>query len=239
MSTTYTDAITTIDNIVEGMFLKSDLPEGYEAKMKQIAIEGYREMNIVALSQGRATEKFTMDSNYIVYMPDDMMLVNRVAVPYNGEMWFLTLERDMVPTTSESGGQEILDPDWGEGEDIIKRGVFYAARGGVNTEGYYFPDYVKRRILFRNVNRSEVLISYMHSGIDKTETTYIPTFAKPGIEAYVRLYLEYNKTVPNANIITIYRDEYERQKTICRGIKFNLTDWMDAVYRTFSASIYR
>lgn len=237
---TYTDALITIDDIVEGMLLKGEHPESYEVKMKQMAIDGYRELNLVTLPQGRAVEKFTMDSNDIIYMPNDMILVNRVAVPYEGRMWSLTLERDMIPTTSTLNGAEVLDSDtWGEGDDIVQRGVYYATRGGDNAEGYYYPDYVKRRILFRNVSRSEVLVDYMNSGIDLKETTYVPIFAKAAIEAYVRLYQEYNKTQPIPVNVQIFRDEYERQKAICRGIKFNMTDFLDAIYRTYTPGIYR
>jgi hypothetical protein len=236
---TYTDSLVTIRSIIEGLFLTTELPEGYDAKMTQLAINGYRELNLVVLPGGRTIEKFTMDSNYIVYMNDDMTHINAVCVPLEGAMWPLTHLKDMVPTTSESGGSEILDPEDGEGVTIIERGTAYATRGGHNVYGYFYVDYQKRRILFRNTYRSEVLIDYMTSGISLTEETYVPTYAKAALEAYVRLYLEYNKGVPNPNSIAIFRDEYERQKAICRGIKFNIVDFMDGIYRTYRATVQR
>lgn len=236
---TYTDAIVTIRSIVEGIFLTSELPEGYDIKMTQLAINGYRELNLVVLPEGRTIDKFTMDSNEIIYLTDDVIHINAVYVPLEGQLWPLTMLESIVPTTSESGGSEILDPDWGEGVDITERRAYYAARGGDNVYGYYYPDYQRRRIIFRDVSRSEVLLDYMTSGISLTEETYVPVFAKAAIEAYVRLYLEYNKTTPNPNTIAIFRDEYERQKAICRGIKFNWVDFLDSIFRTYTASIQR
>lgn len=236
---TYTDSLVTIRSIVQGMFLLSELPEGYDIKMTQLAINGYRELNLVVLPDGRTVDKFTMDSNNIIYLNDDVTHINAIYVPYEGELWPLTLRDTIVPTTSESGGSEILDPDWGEGVTLSDRRAYYAARGGDNVYGYYNPDYQKRRVIFRNVSRSEVLMDYMTSGISLTEETYVPTYAKSALEAYVRLYLEYNKGTPNPNNIHVHRDEFERQKAICRGIKFNIVDFLDSIYKTYTASIQR
>jgi len=236
---TYTDSIVTIRSIVEGMFLLSELPEGSDMKMTQLAINGYRELNLVVLPEGRTIDKFTMDSNEIIYLNDDVTHINAIYVPLEGQLWPLTKLMTMVPTTSESMGAEILDPDWGEGVRIAERRSGYAARGGDNVYGYYYPDYQKRRVIFRNVTRSEVLMDYITSGISLTAETYVPTYAKSALEAYIRLYLEYNKGTPNPNNVQIHRDEFERQKSICRGIKFNIVDFLDGIYRTYTASVQR
>ena len=236
---TYTDSIVTLRSIVEGMFLLSELPEGYDMKMTQLAINGYRELNLVVLPDGRTIDKFTMDSNEIIYLSDDVTHVNAIYVPIEGQLWPLTKLDTIVPTTSESMGSEVLDSDWGEGVRITERRTYYAARGGDNVYGYFYPDYQRRRIIFRNVSRSEVLMDYMTSGISLTEETYVPTYAKSALEAYIRLYLEYNKSAPNPNSIAIHRDEFERQKAICRGIKFNIVDFLDGIYRTYTASVQR
>lgn len=234
-----TSALMTFDQLIQGMLLKSELPESYYSRMLQLAIDGYREMNLTVLPEGRNIEKFDMDSNYIIYMPDDMILLNRAMVDIDGSMWPLTKDMDIVPTTTMSGGSETLDPDVGEGIDIIRRGIYYSKTGGANTEGYYRPDYRKRRIIFRNVSRTNVLLDYTTSGVDLTEVTYIPVYAKIALEAYVRLYLEYNKITPNPNLIAIYQNLYSQQKAICRGIKFSLTEFLDTIYKTYSATATR
>lgn len=234
-----TSALITFDQLVQGMMLKGSHPESDYVRMLQIAIDGYREMNLINLPEGRNIEKFDMDSNYIIYMPDDLITVNRVMLSIDGKMWPLTKDMDIVPTTTLSAGSETLDPDAGEGVDISKLGTMYSRRGGRNTEGYWRPDYRKRRIVFRNVQRTDILMDYTTSGTDLIETTYIPVYAKTAIEAYIRLHMEYNKTIPNPNTIAIYQDLYSRQKGICRGIKFSITEFLDVVYSTFSPTAWR
>lgn len=234
-----TSALITFDQLVQGMMLKGVHPESDYTRMIQIAIDGYRELNLTVLPDGRSIEKFTMDSNNIIYMPDDMILVNRVCIPSDGVMWPLTNNEEIVPTTSFVGGAETLDSNDGEGVNISSTGVFYSTKGRVNIEGYFRPDYRKRRIIFRNVSRSEVLIDYTTSGISLTEVSYIPIYAKTALEAYIRLHLEYNNAIPNPNNIAIFQDLFNSQKAICRGIKFSLTDFLDTVYKTFSPTVYR
>lgn len=234
-----TSALITFDQLIQGMMLKGKFAESDYIRMIQIAIDGYRELNLTVLPEGHNIEKFTMDSNNIIYMPDDLILVNRVCVPLDGLLWPLTKNDKIVPTTSFVGPAVVLDSEDGEGVEISSLGTAYSTKGGRNTEGYFRTDYRKRRIIFRNVSRSEVLLDYTTSGVDLTETTYIPIYAKIALEAYVRLHLEYNNTNPNPNNLAIYRDLYERQTSICRGIKFSITDFLDTIYKTYSPTVYR
>lgn len=234
-----TSALITFDQLVQGMMMKGEHQESEYVRMLQIAIDGYRELNLTVLPEGRNIEKFDMDSNYIIYMPDDLILVNRILVSIDGKMWPLTKDDGIVPTTTLSGGSETLDAEAGEGVDISNLGTMYSTRGGRNTEGYFRPDYRKRRIIFRNVSRTDVLMDYTTSGVDLTEVTYIPVYAKGALEAYIRLYQEYSKMSPNPNNVALYQDLYNRQKSICRGIKFSLTDFLDSIYRTYSPTVYR
>jgi len=234
-----TSALITINDITEGIMAMTDVPEEYGFRVEQLVIDAVKELNLLVLDEGRVVEKKTMDSNYLLAMPSDLIRLNGACIPVNGELWPLTVERKIVPTTSLTDGAITLDSDDGEGVDLVKEGTGFASRGGVNLHGYVFPDYAKRRFVFRNVNRSEVLLDYKTSGIELTEVTYVPTHAKPAINAYVRLYLEMNKLKPNFEIAYGFRDEYERQKDICRGVKFNMYEFLDAMYRTMIPTIGR
>lgn len=234
-----TSALITFDQLIQGMMLKGSHPESDYVRMVQIAIDGYRELNLTVLPEGRNIEKLTMDSNNIIYMPDDLIIINRVCIPIDGLLWPLTKNDEIVPTTSFIGGTETLDTEDGEGVDISNKGVFYSKRGGSNKYGYFRPDYRKRRIIFRNVSRSEVLLDYTTSGISLTESSYIPVYARTALEAYIRLHLEYNNAVPNPNNIALFQDLFNTQKSICRNIKFSLTDFLDSIYRTYSPTAYR
>ncbi len=234
-----TNALITINEIVEGIQMMTEIPEEHGFRIEQLVIDAIKELNLVALDEGRAVEKKTMDSNYLLSMPSDLIRLNGACIPVNGELWPLTVERQMVPTTSLTDGAVTLDDDYGEGVDIVKVGTGYSARGGVNLHGYVFPDYAQRRLVFRNVNRSEVLLDYMTTGVDLTDTTYVPTQAKTAIGFYVKLQMELNKTKPIPNNVTMFEDQYSKQKDILRGIKFNRNEFMDAMYRTMIPTIGR
>jgi hypothetical protein len=240
MEQKYTNAIVTLQSVVDGMIFKQWFTKDYEPLLMAHIIDAYTQLNLIAIEEeGNVIEKNEMDSNDIIYLSDDVIRVNKVCIPLNGKLWPLTIEDDIVPTTSEENGAEILDDDWGEGVDVIDRGVNGSEHGGSNAYGYYTVDYLKRRIICRNVTRSEVLLDYDTSGIKIKETTYIPAFAKKALEYGVRLDIELGQVSPNSNNVLIYQDQFERQKDICRSKSFNMTEFMDLVYSSFTPGIKR
>lgn len=237
-----TDALVTFDYIVDQILLLSDdMPERYSSKLKQLAIRGYRELNLTTIPQGKVLEWMTLDSNYMILLDDDVVSVNDVFVPIDGMMWSLTRRKDIIPTYSIVGGAETLDSDRGEGVDIVPvEGVGLGASGGINREGYYYYDDRNRRLIFRNVKTlTEVLVDYNTTGVELTEQTYIPSYAEGAVTAYVKWQLEAFSSKPNGNVIAIWRDEYSKQKEICRAVQFNYTEFKDAIYNTFSMSFRR
>lgn len=234
-----TSALITLDQIVEEILLLSELPQKYYVRIKQLAIKGYKEMNLTTIPEGVRIEKFTMDSNYIIYLNDDIIQVNNVYVPIDGKLWSLTKSTDMVPTVSFSVS-EFRDPLDGEGVNIVEQeGLIYSATGGNNNEGYWYYDYANRRILFTNVNRSEVLVHYTTSGVSLDESTFIPSYAVDAIEHFVLWKLSLFTSSRDVQTRDEHKREYERQKTICRGIQFNFDEFKDTVYSTFFTSFRR
>lgn len=234
-----TSALITLDQIVDEILLLSGLPQSKFPQIKQLAIKGYREMNLTTIPEGVRIEKFTMDDNYIIYLNDDIIQVNNVYVPIDGKLWSLTKSTQMVPTVSFSV-TEFRDSDDGEGVNFVnKDGVLYAATGGNNTEGYWYYDYANRRILFTNTNRSEVLVDYTTSGVSLDSPTFIPSYAVDAVEHYILWKISLFSGARDAVTRDEHKREYERQKSICRGMQFNFDEFKDTVYGTFFSSFNR
>lgn len=236
---TNSSALATIKEIVDGILFKSELPESKGAVIDQIVRDGYRKLNTKVLDEGVVIGLFTMDSNLIISLPSDLIKLNDVFVPYDNGVWSLTRNKLIPKITTISGGSEIIPEDWGGGEDIVNGiGAGYSTRGGVNNFGYYDVDEVGGRIVFRNVDRSEVMLVYSSSGINKTSETYVPIQAKEALEYYALKSLAAFGVLP-VKLTAMYESMYEKEMSELRMLDFNFTHFTDATYRTFNSSVYR
>lgn len=234
-----TSALATIREIVDGILFKANLPEGRAVQIKQMVIDGYRELNLVVRDEGQVVKLFTMDDNYIILMPDDLIKLNDVFVPKNNALWSLTRRKEIPIITETLAGAEVVPEDWGGGRDIPHgEGVVFQTKGGRNYEGYYTVDYTDRKIIFRNVNRSEVMLDYNTSGLSRVDVTYIPMEAKSALEAYVMMELAVYQIIP-IQTYELHKRRYDDQKSILRMLEFNFTAFTDAVYETMNGSYRR
>lgn len=234
-----TGALATLREVSDGILLKAGIPEGRSVQVKQMVIDGYKELNLILLDDGRVVELFEMDDNLIILMPDDLVTLNDVFVPRDNVIWSLTRRKEIPLVTETVYGAEVIPEEWGGGRDIPNgEGIMFQTTGGRNYDGYYTVDEVKRRILFRNVSRSEVMLDYNSSGISRTDVTYIPMAAKSALEAYVMMELAVYNIIP-LNTYPIHKKRYEDQKSILRMIDFNFTEFTDAVYKTMNGSYRR
>lgn len=234
-----TGALATLREVSDGILLKAGIPDGRSVQVKQMVIDGYKELNLILLDEGRVVELYEMDENFIILMPDDLVTLNDIYVPKNNAIWSLTRRKEIPLITETVLGSEVIPDDWGGGKDIPNgMGVAFQTTGGRNYEGYYTIDEVKRRILFRNVSRSEVMLDYNSSGISRTNVTFIPMAAKAALEAYVMMELAVYNIIP-INTYPLHKKRYEEQKSILRMIDFNFTEFTDAVYETMNGSYRR
>jgi hypothetical protein len=229
-----TTSLKTIDKVTEEILFLTGIDEKKYARVKQFVIKGYQELNLTTIPEGVRIEKFTMDANYIVYLTDEIVQVNAVYYPIDGKLWSLTKTDKIVPTVSLLNGSEYRDSTDGEGVDItLQDGSLLASTGGNNTEGYWYYDYYNRRILFTNVDRSEVLIHYTTSGISLDDETYIPSYCVDAIHHYVLWKMSMYERDRDAQLREENLREFNRQKSICRSIQFNLDEFLDVIYSNY------
>lgn len=231
-----TNATVTLDEVTERLLLLTERPESYYARIKELVIEGYMELNITTISNATHLKEYTMDVNNVVYLDRDVLNVEDVVIPIDGKMWSLTRNKHIVPPNVEL----VPESGQGAGTDITAElGVYYAARGGNNTEGYYKYEKDKRRLVFTNIERSNVIVLYTSSGVSMSGITYIPKEVRSAISNYVLWQLEHLSPKNKFNKALSYKQEYERQKSILRNMDFNWIEFKDAVYSTLTASFYR
>lgn len=232
-------ALATIKEISDGILMKSRLPEAEAVIIDQLTRDGYRELNIHVLSEGRVVTLETMDSNLIISFPDDLIELKDVYVPKDNLIWSLTRNTAIPMITQTVDEVTTIPEDWGEGGDIpAGEGIWFQTRGGRNNKGYYTVDTANRRILFRNVDRSEVMLDYISTGISSTAVTYVPISAKMALENYVMKELAAFGIV-NTNLYPLYEQRFSKELAKLRMIDFNFTAFTDATYRTMVTSVQR
>lgn len=234
-------ALVSLKDVTEEYFLKSKLPRIEYALIKQLAIRAYQDIVYTILPEARIVEKYDMDANEVLALPDDLVELNAVYMALdNGEMWPLS-KNNKITRTFTGGDRDPESPNY-EGVDVDHPGgSFYSATGGVNTEGYYTIDWnpTNRRIIFVNVSQSEIILDYVSTGIEDVESAYVPNHAIAAIHAFIaKHYHTYAPNVP-ANKIVLYNEELKREKQKLRNMKFNLEDFYQSIVKTMAGSIQR
>jgi hypothetical protein len=209
-----TKGVITINEVVKEYLQQSRISPMESIRVFQMCLNGIRECNLFDIRESRKTVKLAMDGNYIATLPEDFVSMIKLGMPFSGKIWTYTKDEDIITTTTELDGEEVLIHTDGEGVSINPEYYEgYGAKGGINREGYYKFDYPNHRIIFRNVSRSEVLLEYASSGVSLTGVTFVPVTIKPTLKAFINLeMIRYRPDVPDAK-----KDYAERQLEKERG----------------------
>lgn len=166
----------------------ADVPDHHYDKYFNLAMKAVKKLRLRYVREGEETTKLTVDTTLgTVDFPDDMQDYIGIAIVVNGEYKYLTRRDDLNITTTETDGEEGYDSDIGEGEDVLD---YYwdgfATRGGMNVDGYYYPDYKNDRFVLRNINVTQVWLKYITSGITLDSTShYFPERYEDTIITYI------------------------------------------------------
>ena len=183
------------------------------------------------------SEKVTINSLGIVEFPSDCIKVKDICVAKNGEWWSMTMRPDMVNTTTFTGITEGQDTDFGEGV-ALRDGITgtYGSRGAVNAY-YYMIDYKQRRVFVDGLTSDTALLRYISSGIEASETTYVPIMLIPMLESYLLWKESY--FVPTAMKERQLRErDYINEELKLRNFINGLSasQWKDVFWGSFSQS---
>ena len=223
--------LKTLRQVVEEYMFLTKKDAGEEAdyfRMYQLAIRALKKIKLFHLRGFATVLKCTVSAIKTIDLPSDYLSFIGVAVPVDGEYWFLTEKGKMV--FSQTGGT--LDEDAGEGVDVLD-GYYmdYQSSGAINREGYYLIDEKNSRIILNSLESTttEVYLLYYSTGINASDTTYIPDRATEAIHAYMRLNDAYFSD--ELNKVPILEDQYNKRIDELRYLDYpRLTEFRDALY---------
>lgn len=225
------DSLISLSSVVKETLYFADKPSGEYKKFYQHAINGYRELAKFHLADCIRTVKKSMDNNYIISFPDDMLQWVRVSVAVDGEKWPLTYKRDLINTTTTMYGLTTRNIESGE-NDAIGVGVYGFSAGMENQYGYFVVDYENRRFLFVMDQKREVFLEYSSIGV-ASDSDLIPVISKDCIQAYIMWKVAfYDSSVP-MNEKMLKRDVYEEELIKLRNLyTFSLDELRDVLNDT-------
>lgn len=168
----------------------ADVPDHHYDKYFNLAMKAVTKLRLRYVRDGEKVAKLDVDPTLgTIDFPDDMQDYIGIAIVVNGEYKYLTKREDLNITTTISGS-EGYDSDIGEGEDVLD---YYwdgfATKGGMNVDGYYYPDEPNDRFVLRNINVTQVWLKYISSGITLDSTShYFPERYEDTIITYIVWY---------------------------------------------------
>jgi hypothetical protein len=182
----YTEGLISIEKIVTQFMLSyKKTTEDYVSYLSH-ALNCVQSFNLYDGNLA-VTAKVTLNTTLkCIEMPTDMLSFIDLVTPLDGGWWSFT-EKNIVNTTTTTGGVEGRDDTQGEGHLINQdRVVGYCAKGGYNRFKYTI-DWVARRIYVDDVYDSDtkIVLIYVSSGIKATGETAVPAFLIPLIDNYL------------------------------------------------------
>lgn len=226
-----------------------------ELNIRQLAISGYRNLNMIAF--GNLTVKVAylpISSLDTVEMPSDYVNYTKVGVVYGNTIWTLTTNNKLlgpkniqecaVPIQQALTSQDVeVDGTWSFVPHINKNGEFvgrmYGLGGGWNSKGYFKEDRPNRQFILDGITASEIVLEYTSDmvGMD----TYVP---QEGFEALIA-WLDWQHVLrdPTRGLgeKQMFGQIYANEKDLILKLRnpFRMGEFLDAFYDNVHMSVKR
>lgn len=231
----------TYGRFVNDMLVKLRLSDDEYLRLMRITADGIQELGIHVLHNIK-NAKLTVDTDInAINFPSDYVSFVSISIPWYGRMWTFTRDDRLVITTDGTVGvNEEYDTDDGEGVNVADNGVVFGlgSRGGVNRY-YYTIDNKRERIAFSGYTPTHVILQYVSTGVDTTETNYIPRVALRCLEYYVRYMDADYAGKPQAVVRELERRYTDEVRKLKKTLGPTLDEIRDTVYKSTSQSVRR
>ena len=167
--------------------------QNYEFLM-QICIEEYTRMNLWHLDNVEVVY-LTMSSAKVVSLPADFVDWLKIGIPVNGKLRVITRHDKLLLPRAFQDGTEVGNADETGSLDTIlfvdhfRAGQFvaglYGLGGGIDSAYYRFDRERNQLIFSGTVNRGQIVLEYISSGVALNGSTMIPREAVPALQAYL------------------------------------------------------
>lgn len=255
MSETRATSFLTLHQIVRSYMSAAGIKSLTDyVRFLNFAIEGYSDLSIFNVD--------TVDVAYLAVNPDtntavlpvDFISMTKLGVNIAGRMWTLTVNNDILIPRPETICQNPIETVTAD-TDITALGGFwfcghwrngnyidtlYGVSGGFN-EAYYRIDKTRGVIYFDGrVRNDEVILEYKSSGV-KSGGAAVPREARPALVAYIAWkHIQYDNRYSMADK-QMRENAYniESHKLTLLGCSFNIDEFLDTMYSTYSQSVKR
>jgi len=249
-----TSGVVSLQNIVynvlndEGIYSKENFK-----RYLQWVIRGFTQLNLYNM---RTLEVVTLDMSDtgVVTLPDDYIDYTKIGICVNGTILTLGLNNDLcLPRTqlcaedvnsnfnavnvASYGGYYFGASSWGKGASP----TIFGYTGGF-AESYYRIDTELRQIQFSSaVDRGEIILEYLSSGVSITGNTYIPRQAVEALIAFCHWQrVKFDPKISAAKLSMIKQDyiEEENKLTFFENVP-TMQEIQDALYETWQQGVKR
>lgn len=216
----------------------------------QLAIEGYRDINIFDCNMIRVVH-LQCNSTGIYNLPSDFITYRKIGILYNGQVWTLTLNNDLALPRHECCGAQTPEQPYVDNKSAYYfaphyyNGSYtsglYAVGGGVNISYYRLDLERNQLILSPNVIGKEIILEYKSTGVSMDLESMIPVTTLQAIKAYIHWRrIEFDDKIPMNNKVRkqqLYDDEVTKLRLLEN--KFTKDEFLDMIYSTMGQSVKR
>ena len=240
----------TLQNIVSNVLNDKNIysKENYKRYMQWV-IRAYTQLNLYNLDSIEV-DYLTMSDSGAVSLPDDYIKYTKIGVCSSGRVVVLGLNKDLCTPRGAECGIDINDYFNSSDPDIVSDGYYFAPHyrsgsyipklygytGGF-AESYYKVDGERRQIQFSSsVNRNEIVLEYISSGISLSGVTYIPRQAVEPLIAFCHWQeAKFDAKTPVTKLRELKNDylEEETKLTFFENAP-TIQEIQDAMYSTWS-----
>ena len=225
-----------VNNVLLDMHNEADL--GMQKRLLQYAIRIWRNKLVLFHLPYVKTVELTMNDLNAVTLPDDCSRFISVGVPYRNRYWTFTEDGRMLLTgLGGDCGEQVLDEDDGEGENLEETGdrAGYSIPGGRN-DYYYKMDARNNRIILNGFSRTTVRVKYISTGIRVDKETVVPVIAQEAMIAGVHML----RLRHDPKAARVDKDHAERLFNLeIENLEHALMPTVDQLYDTYYKTVYQ
>lgn len=231
--------VSTLSALVKNVLYRNGLNQNQYFYVFQSVIDAIREIHMFHTNKCKVVKVIVNTDTNTIDWPDDYLGMVYLAIPVNGQLWTLTRDNNIVPTTTLVNGQETLTSEQGEGVQSQRGQSYgYGTTGGRNVL-YYTEDQNNRRFFINGANPLNVILAYQSSGV-MDEDTLIPLKYRNAINFYVRWMLYLRDDSGDLKKADYFLDLYEQEINKLTAYEDpTMPEIYDALYSTYTGTYQR
>lgn len=182
-STPYVDLNFVVNDLINE--LGAGKHKRFRNRYLQIAANGLTQLSLYHLSKYKQAWINVSDSLGTVAWPGDLVKWLSIGINIGGEYWTFTRDDSIIIPEGTVSGQDSLNSDRGENTVVDRnKSAAYGTRGGLNSN-YFTVDEDNRRFVINGVDRDQVLVKYLSTGVNMSGASIVPIQAVQALKDFI------------------------------------------------------